>query len=72
MEPHIINKILGTTLTILFILVPISFSITLFITYTAKSDKETTNDDMLYPFCIAFSAIFALSLIILVAILSSK
>lgn len=72
MEPHIINKILGTALTILFVLVPISFSTTLFVTYTAKSDKETTNDDMLYPFCIAFSAIFALSLIILVAILSSK
>lgn len=72
MEPHIINKILGTTLTILFILVPISFPITLFITYTAKSDKETTNDDMLYPFCIAFSAIFGLSLIVLIAVTQQK
>ena len=72
MEPHIIHKIFGTALTILFVLVPISFSATLFVTYTTKSDKETTNDDMLYPFCIAFSAIFALSLIILATITQQK
>ena len=55
-----------------FILVPISFSVSLFVMYIAKHDDGITKDDAPYPFCIAFSAIFELSLIVLVAITQQK
>ena len=55
-----------------FILVPISLSVSLFVTYIAKHDDGITKDDVPYPFCIAFSAIFSLGLIILIAITQQK